>query len=210
MVNDLKKLKVGELRAELKSRGLDTKGKKDELVARLEQALDDELLGEEADVEVNANSAEGNGAASKVTKETDTPATSPSKIPTANSNTESKSVEKQTPQSVAKTGVSATPAQESTEKNKPENNLSLEELVAKRKARAARFGVQYKPSKEEIQLKAEEEKKKRLDRAKRFGLVTKDLEAERKRKRAERFNIVTPDVEAEKRKKRAERFKMKK
>ena len=38
----LKKLKVAELKEQLKERGLDTTGKKDELVARLESALADE------------------------------------------------------------------------------------------------------------------------------------------------------------------------
>ena len=39
---ELKKLKVAELKEQLKERGLDTTGKKDELVARLESALADE------------------------------------------------------------------------------------------------------------------------------------------------------------------------
>ena len=39
---EIKKLKVPELKEQLKERGLDTTGKKDELVARLESALADE------------------------------------------------------------------------------------------------------------------------------------------------------------------------
>jgi len=39
---ELKKLKVAELKEQLKERGLDTTGKKDELVARMESALADE------------------------------------------------------------------------------------------------------------------------------------------------------------------------
>ena len=39
---ELKKLKVAQLKEQLKERGLDTTGKKDELVARLESALADE------------------------------------------------------------------------------------------------------------------------------------------------------------------------
>ena len=39
---EIKKLKVPELKDQLKERGLDTTGKKDELVARLESALADE------------------------------------------------------------------------------------------------------------------------------------------------------------------------
>jgi heterogeneous nuclear ribonucleoprotein U-like protein 1 len=39
---DLSKLKVVELRAELSSRGLDTKGNKAVLVDRLKEALDEE------------------------------------------------------------------------------------------------------------------------------------------------------------------------
>ena len=42
---EIKKLKVPELKEQLKERGLDTTGKKDELVARLESALGDEAAG---------------------------------------------------------------------------------------------------------------------------------------------------------------------
>lgn len=41
---DLKKLKVDQLREELGKRGMDTKGKKDELLERLQNAIDKEML----------------------------------------------------------------------------------------------------------------------------------------------------------------------
>ena len=48
MDEDPKKMKVVDLRAALKKRGLDTSGKKAELQSRLQDALDDELLSAEA------------------------------------------------------------------------------------------------------------------------------------------------------------------
>ena len=48
---DPRELKVADLRAQLKERGLDTKGKKAELVERLELCLEAELLGDMEDGE---------------------------------------------------------------------------------------------------------------------------------------------------------------
>jgi len=45
MVEDLNKLKVPELRAELQKRGLDTKGVKAILIERLKAALEEEERG---------------------------------------------------------------------------------------------------------------------------------------------------------------------
>ena len=48
-----KKLKVAELREELKARGLDTKGNKAQLVKRLEKAIAAEAAGDDAAGEID-------------------------------------------------------------------------------------------------------------------------------------------------------------
>lgn len=66
----------------------------------------------------------------------------------------------------------------------------------KRIARAERFGVQNESV----------EKQKQIARAERFGLDNADLDREKRKQRAERFGVHNADLEAEKKKQRAERF----
>lgn len=58
MESELRKLKVAELRDQLQSRGLDTKGVKDELVARLAEAMAAEEAAPAANGEAEAAPAE--------------------------------------------------------------------------------------------------------------------------------------------------------
>ena len=60
---DVEKMKVAELRAALAERGLDTKGNKPVLVARLKEFLDSENSGEEIAAEQPEETAEEPAAA---------------------------------------------------------------------------------------------------------------------------------------------------
>ncbi|XP_030621320.1 heterogeneous nuclear ribonucleoprotein U-like protein 1 [Chanos chanos] len=67
---DIKNLKVAELRAKLKERGLDTKGLKAELVARLTSAVEVELQASDSDIQRGGGlSDEGNSHNKEITQE---------------------------------------------------------------------------------------------------------------------------------------------
>jgi len=121
-----KKLKVAELRTELESRGLDSKGLKPDLIARLEKALaeEQELLGTADDSVVADDGAGG----------------------------DDDDVEEEEDENAAEAAAASTETKQAQPKADPtdEDILfkgatgELLEQLKKRKSRAERFGVEFK------------------------------------------------------------------
>ncbi|GAB5032185.1 heterogeneous nuclear ribonucleoprotein u-like protein 1 [Nannochloropsis oceanica] len=166
---DIKKLKVDQLREELGKRGLDTKGKKDELQERLQNAIDKEMLDaidEEDEVGVPPPPAPTS---------TSPPPPSPAPVPVLPSTSVSKL-----------TAASAKPAAHSLTRMAhavPAAPVVPPAPVAP--APAAGEGIVKKGAET---AETDEEKKRR--RAERFGIPIS--EEEKKKARAERFGLVTP------------------
>jgi SAP domain-containing ribonucleoprotein len=205
---ELKKLKVTELRDQLSSRGLDTKGVKDELIARLAAAMEVE----EGAAPPAAASAPVTAAAAPV----------PEAAPAADAPVAPVTAAA-APPSAAPAPVAAPSAAEILASGKP-----ILAEVDKRKMRAERFGGVVSPADAAAAKKAAasataigglghfdptEEFERRKKRAERFGLpipVSKAEESLKKKARADRFGIEDPVSAAEKaeaaKKARAERF----
>lgn len=174
----------------MKERGLVTSGKKADLVARLEEAMDEELLGEDDEI-----------------PQTMTEATEP--IEDADADTEVDAAVVAAPEDV----IAPAPeiAEDVTKVEEPASDDVIVETPLtvgmteeeKLKARAARFGVTATTGTNAEKLKA---------RAQRFGLPVPEDKSEVQRRlaeRAKRFNLpepADPTEETKKRKKRAERF----
>ncbi|CAL1606305.1 unnamed protein product [Knipowitschia caucasica] len=204
-VIELQKLKLAELRQECEARGLETKGNKGELIARLQAYLDeheedvdvDDVLAEDAEDMIKVESA----SPVKMSKAPDTPQSD----------------------EAAKKVVKIEPPSSSERLLKRAERFNMPATPENKKAqRAARFGLPAdakspalgsvatgKPGVSADQLKK---------RAERFGVNVSSIsqkmeEDEKLKKRKERFGAQTatatasPDVEAKKLK-RAERFGM--
>merc|ERR1711970_1138843 len=213
---DLAKMKVADLKNELKQRGLPVDGKKNELVERLEEALaaDDSFVGatgdgddaEEEEAEVDEDELlEGEDAEGDVDEKTETkllgqkrPAATPVDVISPN-------------KKVCKLGKPAEPEPV----DKPEEEKTPQEKraerfgvpvsdTAKKSARAERFGIPEKPEKA-----AGGGGNKR---APKLDMTTGSTDITKLKARAERFGEVSSKTlkkvsELEKKKEREERFK---
>lgn len=202
---ELQKLKLAELRQECEARGLDTKGNKGELIARLQAYLEEH----EEDVDVDDVLAEDAEDFSKVESANNVKATKEAEPETAPPDDEKKVVKITPPSS----------ASERLQKRAERFNLPATP-ESKKAMRAARFGA-TNSSTPSSGLTANSKAPVNLDqlkkRAERFGInvssVSQKLEEDEKlKKRKERFGVLTSagsagaaDVEAKKLK-RAERF----
>ncbi|KAM3598533.1 uncharacterized protein V6R79_019146 [Siganus canaliculatus] len=200
-VIELQKLKLAELRQECEARGLDTKGNKGELIARLQAYIEEH----EDDVDVDDVLAE---SAEDLTK-----------AESADSGKESTGDEKAAEKKIVK----ITPPSSGSERlQQRAERFNLPASAESKKAiRAARFGLPANASGPSPGVIANSKAPVNVDqlkkRAERFGVNVSSIsqkmeEDEKLKKRKERFGVLTAagsagaaDVEAKKMK-RAERF----
>eukprot|EP01147_Barroeca_monosierra_P009498 gene9498-1739_t len=179
-MEDLDKLKVSDLKAKLKERGLDTNGKKADLIARLKYDEEAELLGLD---EAASSEAAGSGneddhdfeySEHGQISEDDVDSDHEEVAPTHN------------------------PGNKTESTNQSDGGISTggSSLEDKRNANAKSFGLPTTADTDN----------KRLQRAKRFGLETPDIKQAKHLERANRFGIITKEVAKVKRQQRAERF----
>ncbi|XP_041654309.1 SAP domain-containing ribonucleoprotein [Cheilinus undulatus] len=204
-VVELQKLKLAELRQECEARGLETKGNKGELIARLQAYLEEH----EEDVDVDDVLAEDTEDFTKVES--------------ANNVKVSKDPESESEPPAEKKVVKITaPSSASERLQKRAERFNMPATAESKKAmRAERFGTTTSASTPSSGLTANSKTAVNMDqlkkRAERFGInvssVSQKLEEDEKlKKRKERFGVLTTagsaggaDVEAKKLK-RAERF----
>ncbi|XP_029995615.1 SAP domain-containing ribonucleoprotein [Sphaeramia orbicularis] len=204
-VIELQKLKLAELRQECEARGLDTKGNKGELIARLQAYLEEH----EEDVDVDDVLAEDAEDFAKVESANNVKVNQESKTPTT----------EEPPKTVVKINPPSS-ASERLQKRAERFNLPAS-AESKKAVRAARFGMPADASSPSpgvvVNSKAAVNVEQLKKRAERFGVsvssISQKLEEDEKlKKRKERFGILTSsasgggdDIEAKKMK-RAERF----
>lgn len=187
---DTSKLTVTELKAELKLRGQKTSGKKAELLERLNQAIEDDLLAPNDKVKEKVEENEVNIQSQKTVEKEVNKA---ELTEVANSDTDDKAINEEDEKRKRRANKFSTAYKPTKE---AEKKLEEEEKQ-KRLKRAERFGITTK--------EAFLDKKKK--RAERFGVVDKDVEAVKKKQRAERFSLKLPVDQLNKIALRKERFK---
>ncbi|XP_041945196.1 SAP domain-containing ribonucleoprotein isoform X2 [Alosa pseudoharengus] len=206
-VVELQKLKLAELKQECTARGLDAKGNKGDLIARLQAYL------EEHDEEVNEEEVLGDFAEESFSKDETSP---PKVVKTSDDEPEPAAPEKKV--------VKITLSESGDELLKRAERFNMPPTAENKKAaRAARFGLPATASSASsegasISAKTPVSVEVLKKRAERFGMnvssISKKVEEDEKlKKRKERFGAVlagagaagSEDAEAKKRK-RAERF----
>lgn len=185
-VDDVSKMKLADLKKELKALGLSVDGKKNELQERLQEAL--------ADSE-EAEDTEGDSPQKAVKRKSEGGTGSDDTEPEKQANTKYASI--------------TAPAAEAETKVKTAQELSDEAKIA---ARVARWGLVEPPAKKQKESDSEtkENKKEKVNkRGPRIKMAPEDVDIEKLKSRAARFGDACPkDLSAlEKKIERAERFK---
>lgn len=228
----IKVMKVAELKAELKARGLSDAGVKQDLINRLlENATkEDAVVAEKVAPAVTdavppavpvastvpaSSKVDGVPVSATTAKHAKIPFPEPAKpvVPVVAKVTKSVEEPKKEPAPIPKKPVLQTDAM----KNRLER-FGVKTVTAPPASAAATLAVTpaVDPAVADAKLRSRAErfklvhpvieKEKKLERAKRFGVPDPELDAEKAKKRAERFGVATPELEAEKAKKRAQRF----
>ncbi|KPI94222.1 SAP domain-containing ribonucleoprotein [Papilio xuthus] len=229
-VTDVSKLKVVELRKELKSRGLSYVGDKAELVARLQAAIAQDDHG---DINLDSDEIDSDGVLEDEDDKSQTDILDDSAVDTLNEELAleehpEKTTNESKPQRTLKRKITAPPTEPAKEKSQDTKETGTKKIVLNRA-----ISITPKQTEENVETKSEEtppsnvgkvklvtdiDPKTRFEmRARRFGLPVKVTEAERKEARKQRFqtsaqnNIssTTPGSlkdNIEKLKQRAERF----
>jgi len=192
-VEDVSKLKVAELKKELKALGLSVDGKKNELQERLEEAIAggaDTSMVEDVDVEVDADEELDAEEEEELLKESE-----------ENAESEEPTITKHEP---------ITFSADTETKVKTAQELADEAKIA---ARVARFGLVEPPAKKKKEEKTEnkENKKEKVVKKKepKIKMPKEEVDLEKLKARAARFGEACPKdlTDLEKKNERAERFK---
>lgn len=201
-VTDVSKLKVVDLRKELKSRGLSYTGDKAELVARLQLAISQE---EHADINLDSDEIDSDGVLEDEDDKSQTDILDDTAADTLNEELElEESSAKQTneskPQKALKRKISSTePTKEKLLQDNKEaaskkivlNRTALTSVPKVKEENVEAKSEEKLPSSNKVKITAEIDPKARLEmRAKRFGLPVKMTEAERKEARKQRFGQI--------------------
>ncbi|XP_013186059.1 SAP domain-containing ribonucleoprotein [Amyelois transitella] len=235
-VTDVSKMKVVELRKELKSRGLSYAGDKAELVARLQAAMTQDDHGDiNLDWDLDSDGALEDEDEKSQTDILDDPVTdivSTEELALAEHSSPSKPIEESKPQRGLKRKITMSDKGKSDEKPAENKEVGTKKIVLNRStsvtstvqqpvAEKAQEDTEKTTTTEcnKVKITADIDPKTRLElRAKRFGLPVKMSDAERKEARKQRFGQGTVSAismsgdtgtlseNLEKLKKRADRF----
>lgn len=229
-VTEISKMKVVDLRKELKSRGLSCAGDKAELVARLQAAMSQDDHG---DITLDSDEIDSDGVLEDEDDKSQTDILDDTAVDSINEDLAlaeqlppQKSLEETKPTKTLKRKITTEVQEKGAQKECASKKIVLNRATSVTStpavtvaSEAENISAEAKPSDNKIKLTGDIDPKTRLEmRAKRFGLPIKMSDNERKEARKQRFNqnSASTDIKphntgtltenVEKLKKRAERF----